>query len=422
MKRAAKILIIFLFVIAYQTVKSQAETEVLDSTYTIINTIPSPTTFPTDIAFDGQHIWVAGYNEYQLFKINPATGELITTIPVDIKRPYGITFENDYLYVLDNEAKQIVQLNPLDGEVVNTFGLGEAGFPAGLTMVNGEFWYNDTKGPQPSVAGDETVQLDAEGNFMNKFISIGIYPTGLAYDGAYLWSTDSDAKTIYAIDTEGFEIMQSIPAPGGKYPNGLTYGGESIWVINNESDSIYQISVQLPADAILITDEEDTLDLGGEITDTLIVVDSLIVIDEEVNEDSLVVEADTLVIAGGIVDVVDEDVEVEFEEEDVVEFGEVSAIEEQSVFVLEVKVAPNPVVNFVTVTFELVDESDVGINIYNINGQLVNNLYQGFLGAGAHQFTWNLEGLNKETVSDGLYFCQFRIDDRMITKKIMVNR
>ncbi len=211
----------------------------------IINVIPSPIEYIADITFDGNNILAEGYNEYQIYKLDTATGNIINTIPTDIKRPYGLCFDGNNIWILDNDNKEIKQVNPIDGSVIKTISINSSqdSYPTGLTYMNKELWYNDAIGANASLSGDLTHNIDTLGQEIQIFPSIGGYPSGLTYDGTYLWSSDNVEQLIHQIDPVSFEVIHTIEAPGGIFPNGLAWDGQYLWVANNDADSIYQICI-----------------------------------------------------------------------------------------------------------------------------------------------------------------------------------
>jgi len=72
---------------------------------------------------------------------------------------------------------------------------------------------------------------------------------------------------------------------------------------------------------------------------------------------------------------------------------------------------PNPFNPATTVTVELPDDADISLGIYNILGEEVANLYQGYLRAGNHKFEWNASSFNS-----GVYYA--RLEDEGRSKSI----
>ncbi len=210
----------------------------------ILNSFASPTNLPTDIASDQNNLYVVGYNEFVIFVIDKNTGLVTSTIPIDILKPYGISVNGNYAYVLDNINHKIEKINLQTAIVEDSLFLNTTNsYPTGLVCTDNNLWINDSRGPSPSVENDTTFNIEFNGEFLKGHRSQGDYPTGLAWDGTNLYSTDNVSQTIYKLNPENFEITQAIYAPGGNYPNGLAFDGNNLWLINNASDSIYQIQI-----------------------------------------------------------------------------------------------------------------------------------------------------------------------------------
>ena len=230
---------------------------------TILNTFVSPTNLPTDITSDANYIYVVGYNEYVIFVLDKITGAQVSTIAIDIQRPYGLTIEGDYIYVLDNNNNFIEEIDLLTGTVLRTIQLCSTGdtYPTGLVIAEGNFWMNDAIGSSPTVTGDTTLNMDINGICFDGYNSHGDYPTGMAWDGEFLYSTDNVNQIIYEVDPTNFEVLASYDAPGGNYPNGLSFDGTDLWLINNSSDSIYQIQGRQMTTNILANNIENELSI-----------------------------------------------------------------------------------------------------------------------------------------------------------------
>jgi len=81
---------------------------------------------------------------------------------------------------------------------------------------------------------------------------------------------------------------------------------------------------------------------------------------------------------------------------------------------------PNPFNATTLISFEMPFGSFVEINVYNVLGQMVNELYSGYLEAGPHQVMWDGTGLDSKTVTSGIYFYRFQADGINRTKKMLL--
>lgn len=81
----------------------------------------------------------------------------------------------------------------------------------------------------------------------------------------------------------------------------------------------------------------------------------------------------------------------------------------------DVKLYPNPAVSMYFLEFELNKTSDVKIDLYDINGRKVKNLFDGNLPASKNEFTFN-----RNALSSGQYFVKINVDGATQTKKLVV--
>ncbi|MFH2096015.1 MAG: hypothetical protein ABIJ16_09950 [Bacteroidota bacterium] len=225
----------------------------------IIHSIPAPVSLIGDIAWDGQYIYAGGYAEYQIYKVDPVTGTVAGTIPTDVKRPYGLTYDGTDLWIVDNDTKEIKKVRIDDGTILDTIFISTCPttYPTGLTWDGSKLWFNDPNGTTSAATGDMTRNIDVMGSVLSEYQAYGDYPSGMAFDGVYLWSADNFEQLIHQIDPATFTIVRSIIAPGGSYPNGLAWDGEYLWVANNASDSIYQLNVGNPTSLGTVADLTD---------------------------------------------------------------------------------------------------------------------------------------------------------------------
>jgi DNA-binding beta-propeller fold protein YncE len=200
---------------------------------------PSPTAMASGIAWDGTWLWVCGYLENRIFCVDPSDGTVIKTIQTNIARPYGIACYNSVFYILDTDNKLIVNMDE-NGNVIETFALCDYGtiiFPTGLYVSDDVMIFNDAKGASPLNAGDSTYFLRQ--SVLSGYGAYADFPSGIAYDGEYLYVTDNPSQSTAKIDMNGFVIVERFTAPGGAYPNGLAWGNGGLWYVNNASDSVY---------------------------------------------------------------------------------------------------------------------------------------------------------------------------------------
>ena len=78
---------------------------------------------------------------------------------------------------------------------------------------------------------------------------------------------------------------------------------------------------------------------------------------------------------------------------------------------------PNPFDNVTNIQFYLHYPSNIDIDIYNIQGELVKSLfYEQACTAGLHRVTWNGQDNDGKSVSSGVYF--LRLETAQFSKSI----
>jgi len=76
---------------------------------------------------------------------------------------------------------------------------------------------------------------------------------------------------------------------------------------------------------------------------------------------------------------------------------------------------PNPFNPSTRIEFQLQDDQDVKLEIYGINGQLIETLIERRTFAGKHAINWNAEN-----IAAGVYFIKMRITDKVQTQKVIL--
>ena len=81
----------------------------------------------------------------------------------------------------------------------------------------------------------DTCQID------RSFPTPGHAPSGICWDGTYIWITDRDSRHIDRLDTDSGKVLRSILAPGFS-PFGLAFDGQNMWVTDSGTGRLYRLS------------------------------------------------------------------------------------------------------------------------------------------------------------------------------------
>jgi hypothetical protein len=84
------------------------------------------------------------------------------------------------------------------------------------------------------------------------------------------------------------------------------------------------------------------------------------------------------------------------------------------------RAVPNPATDRVTIHWQLPQEADVSLNVYNTAGQLVKVLASGRTRPGAYSSVWNGTDTRGRRLSNGIYFCTLDNGSKRISRKVVL--
>lgn len=80
---------------------------------------------------------------------------------------------------------------------------------------------------------------------------------------------------------------------------------------------------------------------------------------------------------------------------------------------------PNPIDDHFTIALNLENDANLVIDIYDINGKLIQNLFQGKHDSGTFNYTWE-NGVNNSRLVSGIYLLKININGNSYTEKLLV--
>lgn len=220
---------------------------------------------PQNLAWDGDSIWYSNRNTETIYQVDPTSGEITQSIETGLDSPSGIEATNDSLWVVTNSYSEknyihelnpntgeeiskipapgsslgglaydgqnlwttaegksgtgIYKVNPQSGEVVKSLETRRVSSTSGLAWGKGFLW----------VAGSQYIaQIDPStpsGEPVQEFESPYVGPTGVAWDGGYLWETAPANNTITRVNVGRVSQTNSPPNASFEYsPNQPTTG------------------------------------------------------------------------------------------------------------------------------------------------------------------------------------------------------
>jgi len=84
------------------------------------------------------------------------------------------------------------------------------------------------------------------------------------------------------------------------------------------------------------------------------------------------------------------------------------------------EVLPNPTQKSTCIKYQLFEDADVNLKIYDIQGRSVKTIVAGRQKQGIHRFVWNGVDDDNRSCPAGVYFCRMVLNARCIIKKIIM--
>ncbi len=83
---------------------------------------------------------------------------------------------------------------------------------------------------------------------------------------------------------------------------------------------------------------------------------------------------------------------------------------------------PNPFNSSTVISFSVSKPSNVSLVIYDLLGKQIKKLVQQQLADGIYKFTWSGNNDQGDSVPSGIYFCQLKVQNMLMTRKILLVR
>ena len=216
----------------------------------VVASLRIPAVDPQGVVAVRDSLWLLDARGPELLQVDPKSGKKLSSVRIRVESPRGLTWDGTYFWCGDNKTNTVHQLDRSTGMVVRSLrvpidGIAEAAVledivfdgkqlwlayaagyssriqridtqtgevvqsmfanchPRGITTDGKRLWvvcYN--RGQRPSVLSVRTIMDDpGKMNASRVFLSRtpGSEPTGIAFDGQYLWLTDKKLKTVQKI-------------------------------------------------------------------------------------------------------------------------------------------------------------------------------------------------------------------------------
>ena len=86
---------------------------------------------------------------------------------------------------------------------------------------------------------------------------------------------------------------------------------------------------------------------------------------------------------------------------------------------ISLKTFPNPFNSSFNIEYDLEIMSNISINIYDLNGRFIENIFEGIQGPGINKINWNFESNKNVIKSSGFYLCQIVLENKSFSSSIL---
>ena len=81
---------------------------------------------------------------------------------------------------------------------------------------------------------------------------------------------------------------------------------------------------------------------------------------------------------------------------------------------------PNPAKGHAAISFALPETRDVTLEVFDMKGRIVRNLFEGSLEAGEHEVSWDIRDNSGNAVSTGVYVYRLTAGNDTAVEKMLV--
>lgn len=198
------------------------------------------------LAWDGQYLYygIYGANGDRVYRFNPATGQenLLFTNP-EIGDSFGMTYDGEFLWIVDQPSGStnpaLAKKLSATGSIIETITLPDH-YMSGIAYDDGDFWVC-TYYPDPG----KVYKVDGQGAQMNQFTPPNNQPWDACLQDEFLWIADYNAYNLCKVDTATGQIIES-HACENQRPSGIVYDGQYLWYVDGAlgaASTLYKVDL-----------------------------------------------------------------------------------------------------------------------------------------------------------------------------------
>jgi transglutaminase-like putative cysteine protease/outer membrane protein assembly factor BamB len=195
--------------------------------------LEAPCKYPSGLASDGKHLFVADWRDARIFDVDPSTGKVGRTWNAPTLKPSGLAFGDGKLFVSDDHTGRVLAVDPQTGVIRWNFEAPDKE-ATGLAFADGALFI---------LAKDKIYKvLPDDGTILTSFNAPDKTCSCMTHDGNYLWVSNRMKDEIYMVDPREGKVLGIIKSPG-PYPAGLAWLDGHLWNIDFQTRKLYQLII-----------------------------------------------------------------------------------------------------------------------------------------------------------------------------------
>ncbi|MDP8323261.1 MAG: choice-of-anchor D domain-containing protein [Candidatus Stygibacter australis] len=218
----------------------------LSGEWTVVETFIVPEG-AAGLAWDGEYLYcgIYGVDGDEFYQIDPAEGswQFAFSVP-DLGDCFGLTYDGEHLWTTDHPGSAanpaIAMELDMNGNIISQFNLPDH-YMSGICYDSGDFWVSTYYDPDGFI-----YRLDDAGNILQSFAAPDNQPWDLCRENEFLWMADYWGDALYKIDPTDGSLIES-HASEGVDPSGIVYDGQYLWYCDNGQgagqDYLYKVDL-----------------------------------------------------------------------------------------------------------------------------------------------------------------------------------
>lgn len=218
----------------------------------IISSIEIPEFYIQGLAPADDYLWGIDSKKRSLLKIDTRTKKIVDSIRTEVRSPRGLAWDGKYFWSVDNENKMVHQISPSNGKIVRSLdvpidGRKDSAVLEAVTWDGKYLWVAYSAGWSSRIH-----RMDAETGEVVMSMFADCHPKGLATNGKYLWVLCYNFgkypgvidQRIITDDPGKMSLSRKfLVRTSGKEPTGMAFDGKYLWVADRELKSLQRIEL-----------------------------------------------------------------------------------------------------------------------------------------------------------------------------------